>query len=430
MVNQSITSRLKHAWNAFTNRENEYTSPRVFGPSYSVRPDRIRTRGGGEKSIVTSIITRISIDASDASFRHVRLDEEDRYVQDLKTSLNYCLTVEANIDQAATQFHQDVFNTMLEEGTVAIVPVDTTTDPTDSTAFDIQSMRVGKIIQWRPQHIRVSLYNEDPKVGEREEIWVPKRTTAIVENPLYAVMNERNSILQRLIHKLHLLDVIDEQSSSGKLDIIIQLPFVVRGETRKQQAEDRRKAIEVQLTDSKYGIAYADAAEKITQLNRPAENNMLAQVTYLTNMLYGQLGVTEDIINGTADEKTMLNYHNRTINPLINAYLEAMRRAFLSKTAKTQKQSIIGLRDPFKFVPISQVAEIADKFTRNKIATANEFRGAIGWKPSKDPSADKLENSNMPEKDQTSSEPAIPKKQGDLENQKVNEEGNLQNGSV
>jgi hypothetical protein len=347
-----------------------------------------------ERSIISSIYTRLAIDIASSDIRHVRLDEEDRYLEDINSGLNECLTLEANIDQAARQFRFDVAMTVLDKGVAAIVPVDTTIDP-NLGSYDIKTMRVGEIVSWMPQHVKVEVYNE--LKGYREQLVLNKRHVAIIENPLYAVMNEPNSTLQRLVRKLNLLDTVDEQAGSGKLDLIIQLPYVIKSEARRQQAEQRRQDIEFQLRNNKYGIAYTDGTEKVTQLNRPAENNLLKTVEYLTEMLYGQLGLTPEIMKGTADEATMLNYMNRTIEPIVSAITESMKRRFLTKTARTQKQSIMFFRDPFKLVPIASIAEIADKFTRNKIATSNEMRQVVGWKPSKDPSADKLENANMPQ---------------------------------
>lgn len=392
-----FNNRLKHAWSAFTKTEdnlNELTY-NSLGATYGSRPDRVRLRYSNERSIVSSIYTRLSIDVASVDVRHVRLDKGLRYVDDEDSGLNNCLTIEANLDQAARAFRQDVAMTMFDKGVAAIVPVDTTLDPTVSGSFDIKTMRVGEIVAWYPQHVKVSLYNE--ATGYRQDIVLKKSVVAIVENPLYSVMNERNSTLQRLISKLNMLDTVDEASSSGKLDLIIQLPYIIKSEARRVQAEQRRADIEFQLKGSKYGIAYTDGTEKITQLNRAAENNLLAQVTYLTTMLYGQLGITEEVMNGTADEKAMLNYMNRTIEPTLAAITEAMKRTFLTKTARTQRQSIMYFRDPFKLVPIASIADIADKFARNEIMSSNEIRQVIGIKPSTDPKADKLQNSNMPQ---------------------------------
>jgi hypothetical protein len=391
----SISDRLKHAWNAFLqiDMDAQWTNY-GSGISYTTRPDRVRLTFSNERSILASILTRLSIDVAAQEIKHVRLDKEKRYLEEIDSGLNNCLTLEGNIDQAATALRQDVALTLFDRGVAAIVPVDTTIDPNDSGSFDIKTLRVGEIVSWLPQHVRVNLYNE--KTGRREEVLVAKKWTAIVPNPLYAVMNEPNSTLQRLIRKLNLLDSVDEVTASGKLDMIIQLPYVVKTEARKAQAEQRRKLIEDQLKGSTYGIAYTDGVEKITQLNRPAENQLLAQVEYLMALLYSQLGLTAEVMNGTADEKTMLNYHNRTVSPIVTAIVEAMRRTFLTKTGRSQGQSIMAFRDPFKFVPMEQVAEIADKFTRNEIASSNDIRQAIGWKPSQDPKADMLINSNMP----------------------------------
>lgn len=393
--------RLVHAWNAFNTRDsNDISDQSLFSgafteiASYGSRPDQFRSRITNERSIVASIYNRIAVDFASVSIRHVRLDQDERFVEVIDSGLNDCLRVEANIDQAGRMFRQDVVATLFDKGVVAVVPVDTTLDPRMTGGYDIKTLRVGEITAWYPRHVKVNLYND--RTGKRQEKLLEKSFVAIIENPMYMVMNEPNSTLQRLLRKLTLLDVVDEASSSGKLDLIIQLPYVVKTDARKQQAEQRRKDIEFQLKGSKYGIAYTDGTEKITQLNRPAENTLLKQVEYLTSMLYGQLGLTEEIMNGTANEETMLNYHNRTIEPLLDAVAEEFRRKFLTKTARTQMQSVEYYRDPFKFVPVSQIAEISDKFTRNEIASGNEMRGAIGWRPSKDPKADELRNSNMP----------------------------------
>lgn len=388
---------LRHAWNVFANQEDRLKSQ---PSSYSAnsggrRPDRVRLRISNERSIISSIYTRLSIDVASISMRHVRLDEQKRYFEDIDSGLNNCLTIEANIDQGARAFRQDIAMTLFDKGVAALVPVDTSINPQETGGFDILTLRVGDIVAWYPRHVRISLYNEE--TAQREEITLQKSAVAIVENPLYSVMNEPNSTLQRLLHKLNLLDAIDEQSASGKLDIIIQLPYVIKSEARRQAAEQRRADIEFQLKGSQYGIAYADATEKITQLNRPAENNLMSQVEYLTTMLYGQLGLTEEVMNGTADEKAMLNYWNRTIEPVLSAIAEAMRRTFLTKTARTQKQTILFFRDPFRLVPIENIAEIADKFTRNEIMTSNEMRQVVGMAPHPDPKADLLVNSNMPQ---------------------------------
>ena len=390
-MGMSFGSRLKHAWNAFTG--TDYTTYQDVGPGYSSRPDRIRLTKGNERSIITSVYNRIALDVAALNVQHIRLDENGRFLSVIQDGLNTCLTVEANIDQTARAFIQDIVVSMLDEGCVAIVPVDTTYDPSVTGSYDIQTMRVGKILDWYPQHVRVRLYNE--RTGTKENILVPKSTVAIVENPLYAVVNEPNSTMQRLIRKLNLLDVIDEQSGSGKLDLIIQLPYVIKTETRRQQAENRRKDIEAQLSGTKYGIAYADGTERITQLNRSVNNNLMSQIEYLTSMLYSQLGITQSILDGTADEKTMLNYNNRTIEPIISAIVDEMKRKFLTKTARSQSQSISFFRDPFKLVPVNDIAEIADKFTRNEIMTSNEIRQVIGMKPSDDPRADELRNKNL-----------------------------------
>lgn len=390
-MGMSFGSRLKHAWNAFTG--TDYTTYQDVGPGYSSRPDRIRLTKGNERSIITSVYNRIALDVAALNVQHIRLDENGRFLSVIQDGLNTCLTVEANIDQTARAFIQDIVVSMLDEGCVAIVPVDTTYDPSVTGSYDIQTMRVGKILDWYPQHVRVRLYNE--RTGAKENILIPKSTVAIVENPLYAVVNEPNSTMQRLIRKLNLLDVIDEQSGSGKLDLIIQLPYVIKTEARRQQAENRRKDIEAQLSGTKYGIAYADGTERITQLNRSVNNNLMSQIEYLTSMLYSQLGITQSILDGTADEKTMLNYNNRTIEPIISAIVDEMKRKFLTKTARSQSQSISFFRDPFKLVPVNDIAEIADKFTRNEIMTSNEIRQVIGMKPSDDPRADELRNKNL-----------------------------------
>ena len=392
-----IGGRLAHAWNAFTNQNVENRlQPFDFGPNYTIRPDRPRSFMSNERSIISSIYTRISIDVAANAIRHVRLDESDRYVGDVDSALNYCLKAEANIDQAARAFRQDIVSTLFDKGVAALVPVDTTLDPNQTGGYDIKTIRVGDIVNWYPKKVKVNLYNE--ATGRREEITVDKKLVAIVENPLYSVMNEPNSTLQRLIRKLNLLDAIDEQSGSGKLDLIIQLPYVIKSDARKAQAEQRREDIEFQLKGSKYGIAYTDGTEKITQLNRPAENNLLNQIEYLMEMLYGQLGLTAEIMNGTADEAAMLNYRERTIVPIMDAIVEAMRRSFLTKTARSQLQSIEYFNtNPFRLVPMSVLAEMADKFTRNEILTSNEIRQFIGLKPHDDPKADQLVNSNMPQ---------------------------------
>lgn len=390
-MEMSFGSRLKHAWNAFTG--NVQMNYRDLGMSYSYRADRPRMSRGNERSIVTSVYNRIALDVAALNVQHVRLDGNGRFLSVIDDGLNNCLTLEANVDQTARSFIQDVVISMFDEGSVAIVPVDTTTDPNVSGSYDIQSLRVGQILDWYPQHIRARVYNE--QTGRKEDVVVPKSAVAIIENPLYAVINEPNSTMQRLIRKLNLLDVIDEQSGSGKLDLIIQLPYVIKTEARRQQAENRRKDIENQLSGSKYGIAYTDGTEHITQLNRSVNNNLMSQIEYLTSMLYSQLGITQSILDGTADEKTMLNYNNRTIEPIISAIVDEMKRKFLTKTARSQHQSISFFRDPFKLVPVNDIAEIADKFTRNEIMTSNEIRQVVGMKPSEDPRADELRNKNL-----------------------------------
>ena len=393
-MEQSFGSRLKHAWNVFRSRDPTAEFGDI-GASYYNRPDRPRFTRGNERSITTSVLNRIALDASAIDILHVRLDKNGRFLEEIKSGLNNCLTLSASADQTGRAFKQDVVMSMPDEGCVAIVPTDTTMNPKVTDSYDIETMRVGKIIQWRPQRVQVRLYNE--QTGKKEELWLPKKTVAIVENPLYAVMNEPNSTMQRLIHKLGLLDITDEQTASGKLDLIIQLPYVIKTDARRQQAENRRKDIEMQLAGSKYGIAYTDGTEKITQLNRSLENNLMKQVEYLTNQLYSQLGITQTILDGTADEKTMLNYYNRTIEPIVSAIADEMKRKFLTKTARTQNQSIEFFRNPFKLVPVNDIAEIADKFTRNEIMTSNEIRQIVGMKPSDDPKADELRNSNIAE---------------------------------
>lgn len=392
-----VGSRLIHAFNAFTDQEDRQNYRHQdwdMGTSYGVQPDRVRLRVSNERSIVSSIYTRLAIDVASVDIRHVDLDQQGRYAGDRASGLNFCLAVEANIDQGARDFRQSIAFSMFSEGVTAIVPTETSVDPRTNASYDIKCLRVGEIVAWYPEHVRVSLYNQ--ATGRREEITLPKAVVAIVPNPLYSVMNEPNSTLRRLTRKLHLLDAVDEQSGSGKLDLIIQLPYVVKSETRKAQAMNRRKDLEDQLRGSKYGIAYADGTEKITQLNRPAENNLWKQIQDLTGMLYAELGLTPEVMNGTADEKTMLNYNNRTIEPVLGSIAEAMQRTFLTKTALTQGQAIQYFRDPFKLVPMSELAEMADKFTRNEILSANEIRSFIGIKPFDDPKADELKNANMP----------------------------------
>lgn len=389
----ALLDRFQNAWNAFRNKDPSNGSYFSYGESSSIRPDRPRMVRGSERSIINSIMTRIAIDASSIDIKHVRLDENQRYVEDVNSGLNNCLTLEANLDQTSRAFFQDVVTSMLDEGCVAVVPVDTNINPRNTDSYDILSLRTGKILEWYPKHIRVQVYNE--RTGRKEEIVVEKRTTAIIENPMYSVMNEYNSTMQRLIRKLALLDITDESTASGKMDLIIQLPYTIKTETRKAQAESRKKDIEMQLATSKYGIAYIDGTEKITQLNRSVENNLMKHVEYLTSMLYSQLGITAEVMNGTADEQTMLNYNNRTIEPILSAIVDEFKRKFLTKTARTQSQSIEYFRDPFRLVPVNNIAEIADKFTRNEIMTSNEIRQIVGMKPSKDPNADELRNKNL-----------------------------------
>lgn len=393
-----LANRLQHAWNAFLNRD-----PTRFGydigTGYSYRPDRSRLTRSNERSIVTSVYNRIALDAAAITIQHVQLDENDRFLSVVNSGLNNCLTLEANVDQTGRAFIQDTVLSMLDEGCISMVPTDTDLSPEKTGGYDILTMRTGKILDWYPQHVKVRVYNE--KTGFKEDIMLPKSMVAIIENPLYAVINEPNSTMQRLIRKLNLLDVVDEQSSSGKLDLIIQLPYVIKTDARRQQAEKRRKDIEQQLSGSKYGIAYTDGTERITQLNRSVENNLMKQIEYLTSMLYSQLGITQSILDGTADDKTMLNYYNRTIEPIISAIVDEMKRKFLTKTARSQRKSILFFRDPFKLVPLNDIAEIADKFTRNEIITSNEMRQIIGMKPSDDPKADQLNNSNISQSNET-----------------------------
>lgn len=391
-MEQSLGSRLRHAWNAFRNRDPTPNYADI-GTAYYRRPDRVHLTRGNERSIVTSVFNRIALDVSAIGIKHCRIDENGRYLYDMKSGLNNCLNLSANTDQTGRAFIQDAVMSMLDEGCVGLLPIETDLNPKVTQSYDILSMRTCKIIEWRPAHVKVRVYNEE--TGKKEEIIVPKSMIAIIENPLYAVINEPNSTMQRLMRKLSLLDVTDEQTASGKLDLIIQLPYVIRTEARRQQAEDRRKNIEMQLAGSKYGIAYTDSTERITQLNRSLENNLMKQVEYLTNLLYSQLGITQSVLEGTADEQTMLNYYSRTIEPIVSAITDEMKRKFLSKTARSQLQTIAFFRDPFKLVPVNNIAEIADKFTRNEILTSNEIRQIIGMKPSDDPKADELRNSNI-----------------------------------
>ena len=387
-----LFNRLKHGWNAFVNNRDPTYTPDL-GVSYSYRPDRPRLTRGNERSIVTSVYNRIALDVAAIDILHCKLDDNNRFVSVIPSKLNNCLSLDSNIDQTGRAFKQDIVMSMLDEGCVAIVPTVTTFNPEVTGSFDIETMRTGKILEWYPAHVKVRVYNE--KTGNKEDIILPKNSVSIIENPLYAVINESNSTMQRLIRKLSLLDVTDEQTASGKLDLIIQLPYVIKTEARRQQAEARRKDIEMQLASSKYGIAYADGTERITQLNRSVENNLMKQVEYLTNLLFSQLGITQTILDGTADEKTMLNYYSRTIEPIVSAIVDEMNRKLLTKTARTQKPKILFFRDPFKLVPVNDIAEIADKFTRNEILTSNEIRQIVGFKPSKDPKADRLINSNL-----------------------------------
>ena len=413
----TFSNRLKHAWNAFINNRDPTYVYRDLGSSYARRPDRTRLTRGNERSIITSIVNRIALDVCAINIKHCKLDENERYIETVDSRLNSCLNLEANIDQTGRAFIQDVVVSMLDEGSVAIVPIDTTLDPKTTGSYDILSMRTGKILDWYPKHVKVKVYND--KTGNKEELLLPKDMVAIIENPLYSVMNEPNSTLQRLIRKLALLDVTDEKICSGKLDLIIQLPYIIKTDARRQQAEQRRKDIEMQL-QGPYGIAYTDGTERITQLNRPVENNLMKQVEYLTNTLYSQLGMTQTILDGTADEKTMLNYYNRTIEPIVSAIVDEIKRKFLTKTARSQKQTIMFFRDPFKLVPVNDIAEIADKFTRNEIMSKNEFRQIVGMKPSDDPKADQLINSNISQPNGQAPEPGY-------ETEYVEEGGEIQN---
>lgn len=428
----SIVTRLQHAWNAFTNNRDP-TSPYErmphfadMGATYSYRPDRPRFTLGNDRSIATAVYNRIAMDASAMAIKHVRVDAEERYLEDMPSKLNKCLTLEANIDQTGRAFIHDLVLSMIDEGVVAAVPVDTTFDPAVTDSYDILSLRTAKIKEWAPKHIRVQLYND--KTGLKEEIWVPKDKVGIFENPFYAVMNEPNSTLKRLIHKLNLLDAIDEQTSSGKLDLIIQLPYVIKTDARRLQAEARRKDIEMQLTGSKYGIAYTDGTERITQLNRPVENNLMKQIEYLTSMLYSQLGMNQSVLDGTADEQTMLTYDIKTIEPIVSVIVDEMKRKFLTKTARSQGQSIMYFRDPFKFVTATNLANIGDALTRNEIASSNEIRQKMGWKPSKDPKADQLVNSNMPQAKPTTNQ--TPSDQPSNEPKETEKGGKIQNGEL
>lgn len=388
-----FTDRLIHAWNAFMNKDPTFKRGEISSYSYGYRPDRIRALRGNDRSMVTSIYNRIAMDCASIDIKHVKLDDSGRYINDCDSTLNDCLNIEANIDQTGRAFRQDIVMSMLDEGVVAIVPVETSNNPTITSSYDILAMRTGRVVQWNPTWVRVEVYNQ--LTGKREEIDLPKKMVCLPENPLYSVMNEPNSTLQRLIRKLNLLDAIDEQSGSGKLDLIIQLPYSLRNETKRQQAEQRHQDIEDQITNSKLGIAYIDSTEHITQLNRPVENNLMKQIEYLTSTLYSQLGITQGILDGSADEKTMMNYFSRTIEPIMSAIVDEMKRKFLTKTARSQRQSIVFFRNPFKLVPVNDLAEIADKMTRNEIMTSNEFRQIIGLKPSDDPKADQLVNSNI-----------------------------------
>ena len=417
----ALMDRLKHAWNIFKNKDPTQVNWNI-GPSYGYRPDRMRYTRGNERSIVTAVYNRIAMDVAAVNLKHIRLDENDRYKETIDSGLNNCLSVEANLDQTGRAFIQDLVASMLDEGCVAAVPTDADDEPEDSGNFKVYTLRTGKILEWYPRHVKVEVYNEQE--GQRQQIIIPKSTVPLIENPMYSVMNEPNSIYQRLVRKLTLLDVVDEQTSSGKLDLIIQLPYIIKTEARREQAEKRRRDIEKQLSEGKYGIAYTDGTERITQLNRPVENNLMKQIEYLTSMFFSQLGITQSILDGTADEKTMLNYYNRTIEPILSAIADEMKRKFLTPTARSQKQTIAYFRDPFKLVPVNDIAEIADKFTRNEIMTSNEIRQVIGMKPSSDPNADVLRNKNL--SDSSDARPLIPPSAGADETN--NEEETGQNG--
>ena len=421
----NFTSRVKNAWNAFFNRDPP--GRRYYGGGYSYRPYYQRLGSQTDRTIVSAVYNRIAIDASSITIQHVRLDDNGRYDETINSGLNSCLNLSGNIDQTGRAFVQDIVMSMLDEGVVAVVPTWTDVDPMYNSSYEIQAMRVGKITEWFPEHVRIRLYND--KNGQKEEITLPKKMVAIIENPFYAVMNEPNSTMQRLIRKLNILDVVDEQTGSGKLDLIIQLPYIVKSEARRQQAEQRRAEIERQLSESKYGVAYTDGTERITQLNRSLENNLLKQVEYLTNMMYSQLGITQEIMNGTAEEAAMTNYYSRTIEPIVSAIVDEFKRKFLTKTARSQKQSIVFFRDPFQLVPINALAEIADKFTRNEIISSNEMRQIVGLKPSKDPAADELRNKNLNQSDnQRVTMAAGKEKSGELlERQAMKTEGGVEN---
>ena len=403
--------RLKHGYNAFVNNRDPTYLHSDVGTGYYYRPDRPLFTRGNERSIVNSVYNRIALDVASIDIRHVDLDDEGRYISTRVSGLNECLSVGANLDQSGRAFIQDVVMSMLDEGCVAIVPVETSIDPLNTDSYDIHSMRTGRILEWYPAYVKVRVYNE--RTGQKEDLMLPKSKVAVIENPLYSVINEPNSTMQRLIRKLNLLDSVDEQSSSGKLDLIIQLPYVIKTEARRKQADDRRKDIESQLSGSKYGIAYTDGTERITQLNRPVENNLMKQIEYLTSMLYSQLGITQGVMDGSADEKTMLNYQNRTIEPIVSAIVDEMKRKFLSKTARTRQQSIVFFRDPFKLIPVTEMAEIADKLTRNEIMTSNEVRQKMGMMPSDDPNADELRNKNLSaaKEPAEATQPEIPKEE-------------------
>lgn len=419
----SLLDRLQHGWNAFKNNKDPTSGWAESGTSYHRRPDRVRFTRGNERSIITAIYNRLAMDAASIDVEHVQLDENERYVETKNSGLNNCLTLEANIDQSGRAFLHDVYASLFDEGCIAIVPIETTLDPNETGSYEIDSVRTGRIVEWRPRSVKVNVYND--RTGEKEDIWMDKRNVAIVENPFFAVMNERNSTMQRLARKLALLDAVDEQTSSGKLDLIIQLPYTIKSQTRRDQAEQKRKEIESQLNgDSKYGIAYVDATDKIIQLNRPLENNLMKQIEYLTSMLFSQLGLTQEIMDGRANEATMLNYYSRTIEPVVAAVVDEIKRKFLTKTARTKGQSVMYFRDPFSLVSVSEIAKIADTFTRNEISTSNEIRQTIGWKPSKDPRADELRNKNISDSGTPTAEQPKAQEVTNLE------EGESQNGEI
>lgn len=425
-MEEKFGTRLKHAWHVLTNNRDPTEFNQNLGNSYYYRPDRVRFTRGNERTITASLYNRIAMDVASIDIQHCRTDENGRFVEHVNSKLNNCLTLEANIDQTHRAFIQDIVMSMFDEGVVAVVPTETTLNPSNTSAYDIDSMRTAKITQWYPKHVKVNLY--DDRIGDKKDIVLPKKTVAIIENPLYAIINEPNSTMKRLVRKLALLDSIDEVAGSGKLDLILQTPYPVRSDLKRQQTEKRVEDLWHQVKDSELGIGYIDATEKVIQLNRPLENNLLKQIEYLTNQLYSQTGLTQTILDGTADDKTMLNYHSRTIEPIVSAIADEMNRKFLSKTARTQGQKILFFRDPFKLVPVGDMAEIADKFTRNEIMTSNEIRQEIGMKPSDDPKADQLVNSNISQPNDMSQMPPEELPPEDPMAEEYVEEGELQNG--